>query len=64
MGISIKSDTDIAAMRQAGRIVATVLEVLKLQVKPGMKTKELDAIAAEEVTRLGATPSFKGYNAC
>ena len=61
MGISIKSDADIAAMRQAGRVVATVLEVLKLQVKPGMKTKELDAIAAKEVARLGATPSFKGY---
>lgn len=61
MGISIKSDADIRVMRQAGRIVATVLEVLKLQLKPGMRTKELDAIAAKEVARLGATPSFKGY---
>jgi methionyl aminopeptidase len=61
MGITIKSETDIAAMRQAGRVVATVLNVLKLQVRPGMKTKELDAIAAKEVVRLGATPSFKGY---
>ncbi len=61
MGINIKSDADIAVMRQAGRIVATVLEVIKLQVKPGMKTKALDAIAAKEVARLGATPSFKGY---
>jgi methionyl aminopeptidase len=61
MGISIKSEADIATMRQAGRVVATVLNVLKLQVKPGMKTKELDAIAAKEVVRLGATPSFKGY---
>ena len=32
-------------MRQAGRITATILEVLKAQVKPGMKTKELDVIA-------------------
>ncbi|MDO8578503.1 MAG: type I methionyl aminopeptidase [Dehalococcoidales bacterium] len=61
MGISIKSDADIAVMRQAGRVVATVLDMLKLQVKPGMKTKELDSIAAKEVVRLGATPSFKGY---
>ena len=61
MGITIKSDANIATMRQAGRVVATVLDVLKLQVKPGMKTKELDAIAAKEVIRLGATPSFKGY---
>ena len=48
-------------MRQAGKIVATVLEVLKLQVRPGMKTKELDVIAARELERLGAKPSFKGY---
>ena len=61
MSIVIKSDEEIAVMRQAGRIVATVLEVLKLQVRPGMKTKELDDIAAQEVDRLGAKPSFKGY---
>jgi len=61
MSIVIKSDQEIAAMRQAGRIVATVLEVLKSQVRPGMKTEELDVIAAREVERLGAEPSFKGY---
>mgnify|MGYP000250468652 CR=1 FL=1 len=48
-------------MRQAGKIVGTVLEILRHQVKPGMKTKELDIIAAREVEKLGAKPSFKGY---
>jgi len=48
-------------MRQAGRIVAAVLAILMKQVKPGMKTKELDIIAGREVERLGAKPSFKGY---
>ena len=61
MSIVIKSDQEIAAMRQAGRIVATVLEVLKLQVRPGMKTKELDVIAARELERLVGKSSFKGY---
>ena len=61
MSIVIKSDQEVATMRQAGRIVATVLEVLKLQVRPGMKTEELDVIAATELERLGARPSFKGY---
>jgi len=59
--IIIKSDQEIAVMRQAGKIVATVLEVLKSQVRAGMKTKELDGIAARELDRLGAKPSFKGY---
>lgn len=61
MSIIIKSNQEIAAMRQAGRIVAIVLEVLTKQVRPGMKTKDLDIIAAREIERLGAKPSFKGY---
>ncbi len=48
-------------MRQAGRIVAVVLEILARQIRPGMKTKELDIIADREIERLGAKPSFKGY---
>ncbi len=62
MSIIIKSDQELAAMRQAGKIVATVLEILSSKVKPGMKTKELDIIAARELERLGGKPSFKGYH--
>ncbi|MBI2849512.1 MAG: type I methionyl aminopeptidase [Chloroflexi bacterium] len=62
MGIIIKSEEEIAIMRQAGRIVATVLETLKAKIKPGMTTEELDVIAAKELKKLGATPSFKGYH--
>jgi len=61
MSIVIKSGQEIAAMREAGRIVATVLEVLKLRMRPGMRTEELDVIANREVERLGGIPSFKGY---
>ena len=62
MGILIKSAREIEKMRQAGRIVATVLAELKSQVKPGMKTKVLDEIAQRETEKLGAIPSFKGYH--
>jgi methionyl aminopeptidase len=62
MGILIKSAREIEIMRQAGRIVATVLAELKSQVKPGMKTKALDEIAQRETEKLGAVPSFKGYH--
>ena len=61
MSIVIKSDQEVATMRQAGRIVATVLEMLKLQVRPEIKTEELDVLTAREVERLGAKPSFQGY---
>jgi methionyl aminopeptidase len=62
MGIIIKSANEIEKMREAGRIVAAVLCTLKSKVEPGMKTRELDAIAVKETQRLGAVPSFKGYH--
>jgi methionyl aminopeptidase len=61
MSIIIKSAQEIATMRQAGRIVATVLEILAGQIVPGMETRELDVIAVRELKRLGAKSSFKGY---
>lgn len=48
-------------MRQAGRIVAEILQVLAGQVKAGMKTKELDYIAEKEIEKRGAESSFKWY---
>ncbi len=61
MSITIKSAGEIAMMRQAGRIVGIILEILSQQVKPGMKTKELDIIAERELKKMGAKSSFKGY---
>jgi methionyl aminopeptidase len=59
--VSIKSEAEIAVMRQAGKIVATVLAKLVAAVRPGLTTEELDIIAESEVKSLGAQPSFKGY---
>ena len=61
MSIILKSDREIALMREAGRIVATVLEVLRDCIRPGMRTAELDSIAAAEAAKMGGRPSFKGY---
>jgi methionyl aminopeptidase len=61
MAITIKSEREIAIMRQAGKIVAKVLAVLAQKVEPGLTTKELDIIAEREVRKLGGKPSFKGY---
>lgn len=61
MGIEVKSPREVELMRKAGEIVAIVLDVLKKQIKPGIITEELDAIAIEELNRQGAKSSFKGY---
>ncbi len=62
MSIIIKSDEEIAVMRQAGRIVSTILGIMAREVRPGMKTREFDTIAVRELEKAGATSSFKGYH--
>ena len=60
-GITIKSPTELEAMRRAGAIVGATLTLLKRSVEPGITTRELDSIAYQEITRHGAVPTFKGY---
>ena len=60
-GITIKSAAEVELMRQAGQVVAHAIAALEREVRAGMKTRELDAIAAEEIRRRGAKPSFLGY---
>lgn len=60
-GITLKSSAELHQMRLAGQVVSAVIEVLLESIKPGIKAKDLDYIAAREIERLGAKPSFKGY---
>ena len=60
--IYLKSGTDIAKMRESGRIVFETLELLRSHIKPGISTFELDEIAHEFILSQGAKPSFKNYN--
>lgn len=62
MAISIKSRDDVARMREAGRIVAEILDVLERSVAPGVTTWELDQIAEKLIAQKGARPAFKGYH--
>ncbi|MEQ8752719.1 MAG: type I methionyl aminopeptidase [Coleofasciculus sp. G1-WW12-02] len=61
-GIEIKSESELTIMRQASKIVATVLKEITEQVKPGMTTADLDVYAEKRIREMGATPSFKGYH--
>ncbi|HXZ29787.1 MAG TPA: type I methionyl aminopeptidase [Dehalococcoidia bacterium] len=59
--VIIKSDEEIAIMRKCGKILATILDRLRVEVRPGIKTNRLDMIMAEESKKRGVTPSFKNY---
>ena len=61
MPIIIKSEEEIATIREAGRIVAQVLQVLAEAVRPGLVRKELDRIVRREFAARGAKPTFLGY---
>ena len=62
MSITLKSAREIEAMRQAGRIVANALQTIREEVRPGMTTKEIDAIARREIMGHGAEPAFPHIN--
>src|SRR2546427_11810143 len=51
----------MSKMREAGRVVAAMLEACRAAVRPGITTAELDRIAAEVLRRSDATSSFFGY---
>lgn len=59
--IVLKSPSALARMRDAGRIVALVLERLREVVQPGITTVQLEEEACTVIAREGGRPSFKGY---
>jgi methionyl aminopeptidase len=60
--IEIKTAAQLAAMAEAGRVVARALSAVAAAVAPGVSTAALDAIAAREIRTAGAAPSFLGYH--
>ena len=60
--VIIKSDEEIATMTKCGKILAAVLDRLRAEVRPGIKTARLDMIMAEESKKRGVVPSFKNYH--
>jgi len=60
-GIEIKTPDQIAKMRVAGLLVGETLELLRTEVRAGVSTGDLDAIAHENIRAGGGVPSFLGY---
>jgi len=58
----VKTQAEIAAMRESGHMLATVLAVLRKHLEPGMTTKDLAEVAAKELKLLGGEAPFLGYN--
>jgi len=61
MPIILKSPDEIAIMRDAGRIVAEVLQIIVERLRPGLVEKELDEIVRREFEKRRVIPVFLGY---
>ncbi|MCX6553829.1 MAG: type I methionyl aminopeptidase [Candidatus Aminicenantes bacterium] len=59
--IMLKTDPELALMREANRIIAVILSELEERIKPGVTTLELDQWAEQRILSLKARPGFKGY---
>jgi methionyl aminopeptidase len=59
--VIVRSEEEIALMRESSRIVADVLRIVGEAVKPGVVTIDLDRIAEEFIRSCGGVPAFKGY---
>lgn len=61
MFTKVKTDEQVALMREGGQMLASVLQLLKKELQPGMTTKEAALLAGNELKRLGGEPAFLHY---
>jgi len=59
--IPLKTPSEIAIMRENGRILALTLRTICEEVTLGKSTASLDHLAEELIRKAGAEPAFKGY---
>lgn len=60
--IFLKSNEEIELIKESSLLVGKTLAEVAKNLKPGVKTIQLDKIAEEFINDHKATPAFKGYN--
>jgi methionyl aminopeptidase len=60
--IKLKSAREIKLMREAGKIVAEVLQEMEHSIRIGITTAMLDKVAEKTIRKHGAEPAFLGYH--
>lgn len=59
--ITTKKPDEIAAMREGGRMLAAILQIMRTKAAPGLTPKDMSALAARELKALGGEPAFLGF---
>jgi methionyl aminopeptidase len=60
--ITVKSESELELMRDAGKLLAETLSTLADECVPGVTTNEIDQKADQLIRRADAIPGFLGYN--
>jgi methionyl aminopeptidase len=60
MMTKVKTAQEIVRMRESGRMLGTVLNMLEQATSEGMTTADLDRLATDELKKLGGELAFKG----
>lgn len=61
MPVTLKSEKQIALMREAGNRLARVHGELKKMIRPGISTLDIDRLGDELIREQGCTPAFRNY---
>ncbi|MCR4280228.1 MAG: type I methionyl aminopeptidase [Candidatus Komeilibacteria bacterium] len=57
----IKTDNEIAKLREQGKVLGTILQQVAARVRPGITTAELNEQVEKLIVAAGGRPAFKGY---
>ncbi len=61
MAVTIKTEEQIALMRESGHLLAQVHAELHEFIKPGISTKDIDDLGEKLIRQMGGIPNFKNY---
>ncbi len=61
MNRTLYSDRQIELIRAAGAVIGRCFGILKNEIKPGVTTKQLDALVAAQIAKDGGTAAFLNY---
>ncbi|GLH57999.1 type I methionyl aminopeptidase [Helicobacter ailurogastricus] len=60
MAIALRNSKELALLAKAGQVVGQTLKLLKEKAQVGVSLLELDALAEENIYKMGGKPAFKG----
>ncbi len=61
MAFTIKTPAQIESMRKGGKMLASVLEILRNETRAGLTPKDMAKIAKTELKKMGGKPAVLGY---